>query len=531
MPTLQQSFSHHPVELKFGTSGLRGLVADMTDLECYINATGFLRFLIGQGVPKSTVYVAGDLRDNTPRILSAVIQAITDEGFVADYQGLIPTPTLAYWASLNQAPCIVVSGSHIPADRNGVKFYKPDGEVLKKDEAPIKEAVVTVRHEVYGQDMALSLFDSNGMLKQKPELPPTAPAARQAFMRRYLDVFPANCLEDKKIVVYQHSAVGRDMLVEVLKQLGAEVVPVGRSDVFVPIDSDNITAKDQTYFRQLAKENPGLFALVSTDGDGDRPLLIDETGEFHYGDMLGVVVADWAKADFAAIVEIANDALDSELTKNHIPYVRTKVGSPYVIEAMHQAALGGKKRVVGWELNGGFLLGTDLALHGGTLKALMTRDSFLPLIVCLIKAAESKGKISELFAQLPQRFTATNLLDNFPTEVSKTILDRFPADKPEVRSELAQFFTKQQGFGEITNVSTVDGIRITFANSDIAHIRPSGNAPQLRIYSVANTKGRAEEIVALAVEDKGILRTMEKNLIKRQEPVVITTGLQGTAID
>ncbi|HXH26652.1 MAG TPA: hypothetical protein VNG90_02045 [Candidatus Acidoferrum sp.] len=512
MPILQQSFSYQPVELKFGTSGLRGLVIDMTDLECYINTAGFLRFLVDQGVPRGTVYVAGDLRDSTPRMLGAVIRAVTDEGFVADYQGLIPTPALAYWAMLNQALCIMVSGSHIPADRNGIKFYKQDGEVLKADEAPIKEAVAGVRQECYSQGAAVSPFKNNGMLRQKTDLPAPAPAARQAYIRRYLDVFPADCLQGKKIVVYQHSAVGRDMLVEVLQGLGAEVASVGRSEVFVPVDSDNITAKDQSYFKALLQKNPGAFALVSTDGDGDRPLLVDEAGEFHYGDMLGVVAADWAKADFAAIVEIANDALDTELAKKHTPYVRTKVGSPHVIEAMQQAAAAGKKRVVGWELNGGFLLGTDLALPGGILKALVTRDSFLPLIVCLVSAVSAKTKISDIFARLPQRFTATNLLDNFPSEVSRAILAKFPDDSQEARGGLSQFFTSAEGFDEITRISTVDGIRITFANGDIAHIRPSGNAPQLRIYSVANSKVRAEKIVALAVADDGILRRMAKKV-------------------
>ena len=60
-----------------------------------------------------------------------------------------------------------------------------------------------------------------------------------------------------------------------------------------------------------------------------------------------------------------------------------------------------------------------------------------------------------------------------------------------------------------TDINTIDGLRIYFANGDIAHIRPSGNAPQLRIYAVANTEARAEEIVTLALrEPDGILRSL-----------------------
>ena len=62
MASLGESLQYQPVELTFGTSGLRGLVTDMTDLECYINTAGFLRFLQGQQglAAGSTVYVAGD---------------------------------------------------------------------------------------------------------------------------------------------------------------------------------------------------------------------------------------------------------------------------------------------------------------------------------------------------------------------------------------------------------------------------------------------------------------------------------------
>jgi phosphomannomutase len=82
MAILLESLSYRPNELTFGTSGLRGLVTDMTDLECYINARGFLRSLAAeQGLESgSKVYVAGDLRDSTPRIMRAVATAVKDEG-------------------------------------------------------------------------------------------------------------------------------------------------------------------------------------------------------------------------------------------------------------------------------------------------------------------------------------------------------------------------------------------------------------------------------------------------------------------
>jgi phosphomannomutase len=83
MSQLIETLTYRPVELAFGTSGLRGLVTDMTDLECYINAAGFLELLKGEDhlSQGDTVHLAGDLRDSTPRIMGVMAAAIEGAGF------------------------------------------------------------------------------------------------------------------------------------------------------------------------------------------------------------------------------------------------------------------------------------------------------------------------------------------------------------------------------------------------------------------------------------------------------------------
>lgn len=515
MTKLRDTLNYNPVELGFGTSGLRGLVTDMTDLECYINALGFLTFLketqkqeIGQ-----VVYLAGDLRDSTPRILQSMAQAITDSGFVIEYCGLIPTPTVAFYALQNNAPCIMVTGSHIPSDRNGIKFYKQDGEVLKDDETAIKDAVATVRSQTYEHDSVQAIFDESGMLRMPPELPTATSGARDLYVQRYTSVFGVDTFTGKEIVFYQHSAVGRDLLVEILQRLGATVTAVGRSDVFIPIDTENVTPKDQAYFKQLATEHPNAFAIVSTDGDSDRPFVIDATGLFHRGDVLGAVVADQLGADFVGLPVSSSDAVTTYLDSKNVVWEHTKIGSPYVIKAMQAASLAGKQRVVGWEVNGGFLLGVDINFAEGTLQALPTRDALLPIIMALYAAVTAQTTVADVFAALPARFSQAGLIDNFPTEISKEIMARFSEDSPENRTALGAYFSQDKGFGAISEINTVDGIRIFFDNGDIAHMRPSGNAPQLRIYSVSATQERADEIANLALrEPDGIFRTIQKDL-------------------
>ena len=67
------------------------------------------------------------------------------------------------------------------------------------------------------------------------------------------------------------------------------------------------------------------------------------------------------------------------------------------------------------------------------------------------------------------------------------------------------------GFGTIVHVDNTDGIRVLFDNGDVAHVRPSGNADELRIYGVADTQERADAIAEMGTsEPDGILRRIEK---------------------
>jgi len=255
MPTLRDALAYEPHELSFGTSGLRGLASVMTDLECYINVNGFIQFLQqsekqGQG---STIYIAGDLRDSTPRILRAVHQAVLDSGHQAQYCGLIPTPTLANYALHHHAPCIMVTGSHIPTERNGIKFYKASGEVLKADETPIGVCVTRIRTKQYNEALETSLFTSQGSLKNQPGLSIVDTGATELYLKRYQSVFAGDTLADKRLVFYQHSGVGRDLLAHLLPSLGASVTSGRRSYTFCTIHSVNCPPYNRSYFREFPK--------------------------------------------------------------------------------------------------------------------------------------------------------------------------------------------------------------------------------------------------------------------------------------
>jgi phosphomannomutase len=79
-----------------------------------------------------------------------------------------------------------------------------------------------------------------------------------------------------------------------------------------------------------------------------------------------------------------------------------------------------------------------------------------------------------------------------------------------IRDGLRRFFPAADGFTTIHRLNYVDGVRVIFDNGDVAHVRPSGNADELRIYAVADTQERADSIARLGVaEPDGILRRLQ----------------------
>lgn len=473
--------------LKFGTSGLRGLVTELTDQECYLYTTAFIKYLLDQKLikPNSTVAIAGDLRPSTGKILIACMAAIRDNGFKVDYCGIISTQAVSLYGFKRNIPSIMVTGSHIPYDRNGIKFNLPDGEVLKKDE----QAITAYRNKIVNDAELVGLFKKNGAFKKVViTLPKLNPVARREYIARYTDFFPANFLRGKTIVVYQHSSVMRDIMVEIIKKLGAKVVAVGRSDKFIPIDTEAMHEVDLENAKVWAKKYKS-DAIISADGDGDRPVLFDNDGNFIRGDYLGILCSSYLRADAVSVTASCNTAL--EKCKKFINIARTKIGSPFVIEAMNSAKKKGAKRIVSYEANGGFLTGTNLTLGGKKLISLPTRDSMLPVLSALALASKHKLSLSKLTKLFPQRFVYSQSIKGFPTETSQKIIQKI-SKKGVTEKKLAK---KLFGLpAEVKKFDFTDGARMFLSNNEIVHIRPSGNAPEIRAYSEADTFDRAREL-------------------------------------
>ncbi|WP_037294312.1 phosphomannomutase [Roseobacter sp. CCS2] len=442
---------------KFGTSGLRGLVTDLT-ADCvtrYVQA-----FIVSCPVGKG-LYVGHDLRASSAGLADIVAQAAAQAGLAVTLCGDVPTPALAHAAMADGAAAIMVTGSHIPADRNGLKFYTPLGEITKAQEAAIQKAL---------GHTALAM--PAGAITMATDV-------QARYAARYQSAF-GKALAGLRLGLYEQSAVGRDGLSDLLRSLGAEVTSLGRSDVFIPIDTEAVPDDLRQQLRNWAREHD-LDAIVSTDADGDRPLLTDEDGEVVPGDILGQIAAAALGAQTVVTPISSNSGVT--LSDRFTRVVRTAIGSPYVIAAMQDNA----GAVAGYEANGGFLLGFQAQGPAGALPQLMTRDAALPIIAVLAQSPDIG--IKGVVAKQPARFTAADRLQDVDLKAAAAFLDQLRQDD----DEKAAFLTALGG--TCMAVDETDGVRMTLQDGRIVHLRPSGNAPEMRLYVEASSKKDAREML------------------------------------
>lgn len=458
--------------LKFGTSGLRGLVTELTDNVTKAYTTAFIGHLRAtSGSPPDSLLVGRDLRASSPAIARSCMAAASEAGCSVFDCGAVPTPALALEAMRRAVPAIMVSGSHIPDDRNGLKFYRQDGEITKADETGIQHWLG--RAEAGAKNVAGSITSTDEAL--------------EGYRRRYLGA-AAFDLTGLRIGVYQHSSVARDLYVDVLRDLGAEVVSLGRSETFVPVDTEALRSDDIRLGREWAARER-MDAIVSTDGDADRPLIADERGDYVRGDIVGLLTASMLGAEVVVTPVTSTSAIEQSGLFDAV--IRTRVGSPYVIEAMAAHASAGQ-RVVGFEANGGVLLGTSIDGHDLTLSRLPTRDALLPILAVLSTVRRERVALSGLVSRLPQRFTASDRLQNVPGTVSARFLAML-SDPDALQSFTAAIANPDA-------IDTTDGTKMTFPSGSTLHFRASGNAPELRCYVEASSADEAARLLAWGLE-------------------------------
>ncbi len=333
----------------FGTDGVRGIVGESLTLDLVERLGRASTTWAGRG----RVFVGRDTRGSGPALEAAVVEGIVSAGGIAVCGGVLPTPAVALLA---QDLGIVLSASHNPPEYNGVKLFTSEGHKLSDSEEEAIEA----------------LLDAPALGRGSVEI---AEDAATGYVAHILEHFGSD-LTGLRLAVDCANGAFSAIAPAVFEQLGAQVTTVAAAP-----DGSNINAGCGATDLGLLQEvvRAGDFDLgIAFDGDGDRMLAVDETGEPLDGDQILAILALAQGVDAVAVTTMTNLGFHRLMAERGVRVLTTDVGDRHVLAAMRAegAVLGGEQsghvitldgHVTGDGLAGALLL--CRALGGGSLAA------------------------------------------------------------------------------------------------------------------------------------------------------------------
>lgn len=407
----------------FGTDGVRGTanvepVTAETALKLGRSAAHVFKNLeaMARGSGKHKIVIGKDTRLSGYMLENALSAGILSMGVDVLFIGPLPTPGVAYVTrSLRADAGIVITASHNPYDDNGIKFFRADGYKLDDNiEDQIEElvfsgAIESIRPAAAHIGKAVRIDDALGRYIEY---------AKSSFPR-------GMTLEGMRIVVDCANGAAYKATPCVLRELGAEVIVYGNSPNGTNINEDCGSMHPQTLCRKVLEHQAQLG--IAHDGDADRVLLCDETGNLIDGDDVLVMAAldmlaqgTLSEKTLVATV-MSNAGLDAAIKAAGGNVVRTSVGDKNVIDEMLRNGynLGGEQS--------GHLIFRDYSSTGDGLVAALQMLRIMKSKQCLL------SHLSRCWTRYPQVVTNIRVREKTPFEQLNGIVDLVQQAEKELK--------------------------------------------------------------------------------------------------
>ncbi|HTW83534.1 MAG TPA: phosphoglucosamine mutase [Candidatus Sulfotelmatobacter sp.] len=442
----------------FGTDGVRGVAnADLTpELAFKVGRAGAAVIAHAQALDKPIV-VGRDTRLSGPMLEGAIVAGITSTGRNVVQLGVVPTPAVAsITAAIEAAAGVMISASHNPIADNGIKLFGADGFKLSDaEEAEIE-----------------SLLDDPSLPRPTGVGVGTVGANRGLIDSWFAKVVAAGAdLHGMTVVV--DAAFGAAYLVgpAIFERMGARVIALHAEDdgsrINVDCGATNLRALQARVREEIARST-GPVVGVAFDGDADRALFVDESGELLSGDHAMLILARDLHArgelpgDTVVGTVMANMGFEVALRAAGVKLVRAAVGDRYVLEALRA---------------GGYRFGGEQSGHVIDLTRGTTGDGPMTAAALLAVAARTRTPLHELAAGL----------DVYPQVlVNVRVEDRGVWEHPAVRAAVSAAERELAGQGRIL-------------------VRPSGTEPLVRVMVESRDEARTHAVAeAVARTIRGI---------------------------
>jgi phosphomannomutase/phosphoglucomutase len=435
----------------FGTNGIRGTVNKELTPEMAVKAGGAIGTFFG----KKNLLVGHDARTSGPMFSKAVIAGLTAAGCKVFFAGIAPTPALQFAIKNHKMDGgVIITASHNPPEYNGIKVVWNDGiEISHEQETEIENIYFQGKEK-------LAEWNQLGYVREIAEI-----------NDEYVQAIKTQV--DVAEIAKKHFHV----IIDGANSVGGLTGPVLIRDLGCKISSLNANI-DGTFPGRMPEPRPenleelslmvkalGADLGVAFDGDADRSIFVDETGQIHMGDKtFGVVLKQFLmeNPNSKVVTPVSSSTLIKDIAEAYKgKLVWTKVGSVTVSQKMKEvhAKLGGEE-------NGGVFYGPHQAVRDGA----MTTALILRIM------AKTGKKLSELVAEQPQYF------------IEKGKIECAEDKKPKVLVKLLEQ-------SKDMNINTLDGVKIWFHDKSAILVRPSGTEPAYRMYAEAKTSKRAKQLV------------------------------------
>ncbi|WP_288998885.1 phosphoglucosamine mutase [uncultured Psychrobacter sp.] len=427
----------------FGTDGIRGKFGESPITPDFILKLGYVtgRVLIENNTNpsrKPSVVIGKDTRLSGYVIEGALQSGFNAAGVDVHMLGPLPTPAIAHLTrSFNADAGVVISASHNPYFDNGIKFFSGDGKKLTDEmQTAINDKLTAI--------MSASEADNNTIM---PIVDPAKLGKNNRIndaKGRYIEFckgsFPYQYdLSHLTVVVDCANGAGYSVAPRVMRELGANVIAINHAPDGININAD--CGSTHPAGLQKAVVEHGADVGIALDGDGDRIVMVDETGALVDGDgilyVLATQGADKAKGVVGTLM--SNMGLELALKTAEIDFVRAKVGDRYVMQAL--------------EANG-WILGGEPSGHILCLDKSRTGDAIIAGLQVLAVMQARDRALSDLvegFDVLPQKLVNVRLSEM-----------KDPFEYPEL-------------------VAAFDKAHATLAGRGRLLIRQSGTEPMIRV--------------------------------------------------
>jgi phosphoglucosamine mutase len=433
----------------FGSSGIRG-IANVEITPLLAQKVGIAIASMFEG---GAVLVGRDTRLSGEMIELALSSGLVSCGFVVGTLGNIPTPVVAWLTREMQAEAgVAISASHNPPQYNGLKIFDSTGM------AYTMEQQARLEERIRKGENAASDWNRVGHVEAMD------------LKRLYIEAI-SELVEvplERRLVCDLFNGATTSIAKELFEELGSQTILINaQPDGHFPAGNPEPNKESLERLGNMVRDS-GAEIGFGFDGDGDRMMPVDENGETSSPDRVLAAYAGYiVKANGGGTVVThvgASMSVEDAVEAAGGSVVRTKVGDVHVVEAMlKNGAIFGGEPVGAW-------IHPDVHLcPDGLLSA-----------VRLMQALDSEGKtLSQFVSSIPE----------YPTLRAKVACPNLEKD-----AAMGSISDIGKEFGDVTGVSTVDGVRLQLEDGWVL-IRPSGTEPIIRITVEAHDEERARGLL------------------------------------